>query len=67
MERGPIEFKDTEVTRVATITIYSYFVASLFVWQFLDVNQKYSYRLADLYILMFGILQLIFFLELDML
>lgn len=48
--------------RVATITIYSYFVASLFVWQFLNVNQKYSYRLVDLYIPVFRILQLIFFL-----
>ncbi|KAH9281182.1 Bestrophin-3 [Echinococcus granulosus] len=49
-------------TQVGTVTIYSFVIASVFSWQFLDVKQNYAHRLVDLYIPVFGILQLIFFL-----
>lgn len=48
--------------KVGTLTIYSFVIASVFSWQFLDVRQRYTHRLVDLYIPVFGILQLIFFL-----
>ncbi|VUZ49142.1 unnamed protein product, partial [Hymenolepis diminuta] len=49
-------------TQIATVTIYVYVIASTFSWQFLDVTQKYNNRLVDIYIPIFGMLQLIFFL-----
>ncbi|KAM7542971.1 hypothetical protein Aperf_G00000013974 [Anoplocephala perfoliata] len=49
-------------THVGTITIYTYVAASVFSLQFLDVKQKYSHRLVDLYIPIIGILQMIFYL-----
>uniref|UniRef100_A0A0R3W3H4 Bestrophin homolog n=1 Tax=Taenia asiatica TaxID=60517 RepID=A0A0R3W3H4_TAEAS len=49
-------------THVGTLTIYSFVIASVFSWQFLDVKQHYAHRLVDLYVPVFGILRLIFFL-----
>ncbi|VDD81394.1 unnamed protein product [Mesocestoides corti] len=48
-------------TQVATLTTYSYYISSIFGWQFLDVKQNYDHRKVDLYVPVIGILRLIFY------
>uniref|UniRef100_A0A5K3FTT5 Bestrophin homolog n=1 Tax=Mesocestoides corti TaxID=53468 RepID=A0A5K3FTT5_MESCO len=48
-------------TQVATLTVYSYTISSLFAWQFLDPSRNLQGQQIDLYIPVFGILRFLFY------
>ncbi|KAL5969211.1 Bestrophin-3, partial [Taenia solium] len=48
-------------TQVATLTVYSYTISSLFAWQFLDPNKSVIGDKVDLYVPIFGLLRFVFY------
>ncbi|VDN10054.1 unnamed protein product [Dibothriocephalus latus] len=48
-------------TQVATVTVHSYFISSLFAWQFLDTDQHYANHSIDMYVPVFGMLRFLFY------
>ncbi|VDL86436.1 unnamed protein product [Schistocephalus solidus] len=48
-------------TQVATVTVHSYFISSIFAWQFLDTNQNYANHSIDMYVPVFGMLRFLFY------
>ncbi|KAG0720174.1 Bestrophin-3 [Chionoecetes opilio] len=48
--------------QVVTVAVYSFFVFSVIGGQFLDITQGYASHTIDLYVPLFGLLQLVFYL-----
>ncbi|THD20787.1 Bestrophin [Fasciola hepatica] len=48
-------------TQMATIVVYSYFLACLFAWQYLDLSKGYPGYDIDIYVPVFGLLRFFFY------